>query len=185
MQRITAAIPPEILENFAQRGVKYIRHYRPYVDLSWQDVFQTNDREELARFCDANDIQYEWLDRETLRTEQVCQGVADHPVTGETVFFNQAHLFHVSSLEPKAAQEMIGFFGRDRLPRDAKFGDGTEIAANDLEKVRKAFASAAVDIDWHEADVALLDNMQFAHGRRAFSGERRVLAALLNSYASK
>jgi alpha-ketoglutarate-dependent taurine dioxygenase len=184
MRKVTAAIPPEIVDRFARRRVKYIRHYHSHVDLPWQTVFGTSDREELAKFCRANDIHHEWLDRETLRTEQVCQGVADHPAKGTTVFFNQAHLFHVSSLGSDGAAEMISFFGRDRLPRDARFGDGTDIGAEDLAAVRTAFASAAVDLQWQAGDVVILDNMQVAHGRRTFVGERRVLAALLNPHRS-
>ncbi len=184
MRAVTAAIPPPILERFAQRRVKYIRHYRPRVDLSWQDVFRTNDRTELAEFCSRNEIQHTWLDRDTLRTEQVCQGVADHPLTGARVFFNQAHLFHVSSLGEDAAASLINLFGADRLPRDARFGDGGCISAEDLAAVRAAFASAAVDLEWQQGDVVVLDNMQLAHGRRSYLGERRVLAALLNPHTS-
>lgn len=185
MRKVTAAIPPAILDRFARCGVKYIRHYRPHVDLPWENVFRTRNREELARFCSENDIHHEWLDRETLRTEQVCQGVADHPVTGATVFFNQAHLFHISSLGEQAAAETISLFGRDRLPRDARFGDGSNIGAEDLAAVRTAFASAAVDLQWQQGDVVILDNMQVAHGRRAYIGERRVLAALLNPHRAQ
>lgn len=182
LKAVTEAIPSEIVDSFRRRKVKYIRHYRPYVDVSWQDVFQTEDREQVAEFCRENDIRHEWLDQETLRTEQVCQGVATHPETGDAVFFNQAHLFHVSSLSENAAEEMIKFFGRDRLPRNAAFGDGEEISGGDLEAVRSAFASAAVDLQWRQGDVVILDNMQFAHGRRTYSGERRVLASLLKPY---
>ena len=35
------------------------------------------------------------------------------------------------------------------------------------------------DIDWQTGDVALLDNFLVMHGRRTFSGERRVLASLV------
>jgi alpha-ketoglutarate-dependent taurine dioxygenase len=182
MRQVTAAIPREVVERFAERGVKYIRNYRPHVDLAWQDVFGTSDRGEVARFCAGNELHHAWIDQDTLRTEQVCQGVAKHPVTGDTVFFNQAHLFHVSSLGAKVAREMISFFGRDGLPRDARFGDGEEISASDFAAVRAAFDSAAVDLRWQRGDVVIVDNMQFAHGRRAFSGERRVLAALLNPH---
>jgi hypothetical protein len=182
MRKVTASIPPVILDRFARHGVKYIRHYRPYMDLSWENVFRTRDRDELARFCADNGIHHEWLNRETLRTEQVCQGVADHPVTGATVWFNQAHLFHISSLGDQAAAEMISLYGRDRLPRDAKFGDGSDIGAENLAAVRTAFASSAVDLQWQPGDVAILDNMQVAHGRRAYVGERRVFAALLNPH---
>jgi alpha-ketoglutarate-dependent taurine dioxygenase len=184
MRKITAAISPATLDRFARRGVKYIRHYHPHVDLPWQDVFRTKDRAELAQFCTDNAIQHEWLDREILRTEQVCQGIAAHPTTGATVFFNQAHLFHVSSLGQRVAADMIGLFGRDRLPRDAKFGDGSDIGAEDLASVRTTFAAAAIDVQWQRGDVVFLDNMQVAHGRRTFSGERRVLAALLNAHRS-
>jgi alpha-ketoglutarate-dependent taurine dioxygenase len=183
MRKVTAAIPAAILDRFARRHVKYIRHYHPHVDVPWRDVFRATDREELARFCGENDIHHEWLDGEILRTEQVCQGVADHPATGATVFFNQAHLFHVSSLGPQVAEDMMGVYGRDRLPRDAKFGDGGNIGTEDLAAVRTAFASAAVDLLWRQGDVVILDNMQVAHGRRAYVGERRLLAALLNPYS--
>lgn len=185
MRKVTAEIPPAVLDRFARRGVRYIRHYHPHVDLPWETVFQTADREELARFCSENDIHHEWLDRETLRTEQVSQGVAEHPATAVTVFFNQAHLFHISSLGERVAAELISSFGRDRLPRDARFGDGSDISAQDLAAVRAAFASAAVDLQWQEGDVLILDNMQVAHGRRAYVGERRVLAALLNSHRAR
>jgi len=182
MRKVTAAIPPAILDRFARRRVKYIRHYHPHVDLPWGTVFRTTDREELATFCRENDIHHEWLDSDILRTEHVCQGVADHPETGETVFFNQAHLFHVSSLGEQVAEDLIGVYGRDRLPRDARFGDGGNIGAEDLAAVRSAFASAAVDLQWQQGDVVVLDNMQVAHGRRAYVGERRLLAALLEPY---
>jgi alpha-ketoglutarate-dependent taurine dioxygenase len=184
MRRVTAAIPPATLDRFARHGVKYIRHYHPHVDLPWEQVFQTRDREELARFCIENAIQHDWLDRETLRTEQVCQGVAKHPVTGATVLFNQAHIFHISSLGERNAAEMIHFYGRDRLPRDARFGDGSDIDAQDLAAIRTAFASAAVDLQWQQGDMLILDNMQVAHGRRAYVGERLVLAALLNPHGA-
>jgi alpha-ketoglutarate-dependent taurine dioxygenase len=184
MRDVTAAIEPRILERFAARKVRYIRHYRPHVDLPWQDVFGTSAREELTRFCQKNDMHHQWLDGDTLRTEQVCQGVAEHPETGSTVFFNQAHLFHVSSLTPVAAADMVRCFGHDRVPRNALYGDGAEIAPEDLEQVRGAFKSTAVELAWRPGDVLVLDNMQYAHGRRPYSGERRVLASLLKPHVS-
>jgi alpha-ketoglutarate-dependent taurine dioxygenase len=185
MRDVTAAIPPRIVERFATSRVKYVRHYRPAVDLAWQNVFGTGDRAELARFCETHGLQHEWLDGDILRTEQVCQGVAQHPLTKTTIFFNQANLFHISSLAPAAAASMIEFFGQDRLPRNAYYGDGAEIAPEDLEHVRRAFNANALDLEWQTGDVVVLDNMQYAHGRRSFSGERRVLASLLKPYASE
>ena len=184
MRTVTTALPPALVDSFSRRRVRYIRHYRPFVDLPWQTVFQTEDRSDVERYCFEHSIDYTWLDQETLRTEQVCQGVAQHPASGETIFFNQAHLFQPSALEPKAMANLVEYFGADRLPRNATYGDGGEIAPSDLKLIRAAYSDAAIEIDWRKGDVALLDNMQFAHGRRAFEGDRQVLASLLRSYSA-
>jgi hypothetical protein len=184
MRSVAASIGADLLDRFESRGVRYVRHYRPYVDLSWQVVFQTDDRDAVARYCEANGIAHEWLDADTLRTVQVCQGTARHPVTNERTFFNQAHLFHVSSLGAEDAEVMLELYGSDRLPRHAYYGDGEEIAAEDLNAISAAFRSHAVSVPWQAGDVVLIDNMQVAHGRRPFTGERKVIASLLQPYSA-
>jgi alpha-ketoglutarate-dependent taurine dioxygenase len=183
MRRITATIGPEIFERFAVRGVRYVRHYHPHIDLSWQVAFQAETSADVTRFCREHDIDHEWLETQTLRTVQVAHGTAIHPETGEHLYFNQAHLFHVSSLHPAAAQSLLALFGSDRLPRHATYGTAEEIALEDLEAVRNAFRKHAISFPWQSGDVLLLDNMQIAHGRRPYSGERKVLAALLDAYS--
>lgn len=180
MRRVSANIGQELLDRFEARGVQYIRHYRPHIDLPWQVVFQTDDRTALADFCRANSIVHEWLDAETLRTIQACQGVARHPLTGDRIFFNQAHLFHVSSLGEEQARSVIDVFGAARLPRHARFGDAQEIDPLDLDTVRSAFRREATAFRWQAGDILLADNMQVAHGRRPYTGKRQVLAALLD-----
>jgi alpha-ketoglutarate-dependent taurine dioxygenase len=183
LRAVTAAIGAELVDRFAERGVRYVRHYRPHVDLSWQDVFQTTSRAELAEFCAANDIEHEWLDEQTLRTAQVSQGVATHPDTGERVFFNQAHLFHVSNLPPEPAAALVSLFGAGRLPRNAYYGDGGELDPSDLDRVRDAFREAAIAFPWAAGDVLLIDNMRMAHGRRPFTGTRKVVASLMDLHS--
>ncbi|HET8657756.1 MAG TPA: TauD/TfdA family dioxygenase [Micromonosporaceae bacterium] len=182
MRRVQAAIGEELMDRFESRGVRYVRHYRPHIDIPWEVVFQTSDRAEVAAYCQAHGIEHEWLDARTLRTAQTSHGTARHPVTGERVFFNQAHLFHVSNLGAEVAASLVNLFGRDRLPRNAYFGDGGEIELADLQQVRHAFAGAAVSFTWQPGDILLLDNMQVAHGRRPFLGPRRIVASLLDSY---
>jgi hypothetical protein len=183
MRRVTVAIPEETLERYAARKVRYVRNYTPYMDIPWQTVFQTSDREAVAQFCLKNNLTCEWLDNDTLRTIQICQGVARQPVTGERVLFNQAHLFHVSSLGAAAAKFMIDAFGADRLPRNSFYGDGEPLMQRDLDAVRSAFEREAIQFPWQRGDVLLLDNMQVAHGRRPFRGARKVLASLLENYS--
>ena len=183
MTKVTQTIDPAVVAEFAAKKVMYLRHYTEDADIPWQTVFQTESKDEVASFCSARGIEHQWLDGgETLQTRQVCQGVAVHPTLKQTVFFNQAHLFHVSSLGEAAAEALIDVFGVDRLPRNALFGDGTAIPQDTLEHVRDSFQSHSCRFSWSAGDVLLIDNMQVAHGREPFTGPRKVLAALFNPH---
>jgi alpha-ketoglutarate-dependent taurine dioxygenase len=181
VRQVTASLDPALLERFERLGVRYVRHYRPYVDISWEVVFQTSDRDELASFCARNDIEHDWLDSNTLRTVQTNQGLATHPITGERVFFNQAHLFHITNLQAEVADSLRRMYG-DRVPRNTFFGDGSEFSASDLQAIRDAFIAAEMCFPWQVGDVMLLDNMQMAHGRKPFIGNRKVVASLLDAH---
>jgi hypothetical protein len=179
MRTVTAAIGTALLERLEARRVRYVRHYHPHVDVPWQKVFRTDDPAVVASYCDVHEIAYEWLAGDILRTTQVSQGTALHPVTGERVFFNQAHLFHNSSVGDAGARAMLKVFGPDRLPRQTYYGDAGEFTAEELATIRTAFQRASWSFPWQAGDVLLLDNMRFAHGRRPFKGARKVIVALL------
>ncbi|HEY8065485.1 MAG TPA: TauD/TfdA family dioxygenase [Methylosinus sp.] len=176
--KVTAGIDPELVQKFRQRGVCYIRNYLDGIDLPWTDVFQTRSRAEVERFCAKHDIRFDWGRDDSLHTTQICQGTAVHPDSGDELWFNQAHLFHASSLGAGVAQDMIEAFGVDGLPRNAVYGDGAEIADEELATIRTAFKQESVTFRWQKDDVLLLDNMQVAHGRHRFSGQRSVLVAM-------
>ena len=184
MRKVTASIGESLTEKFSFRKVKYVRTYRPNFDLSWQTVFQTNEPLDVDRYCDQHDIKHEWLDPDTLQTSQVCHGVARHPVTQEQFFFNQAHLFHISSVGATHARTLIDLFGHDRVPRQAFYGDDSTISDQELAQVRNGFQQHAVAFPWRRGDVLFLDNMQVAHGRRPYKGPRTLLAALLNAVSN-
>jgi alpha-ketoglutarate-dependent taurine dioxygenase len=178
MDRVTEALDPALVDRFARKRVMYVRNYRPGLDLPWQTVFQTTERGEVERYCDAHGIAWEWLAGDSLRTRQVCDALATHPVTGRLVWFNQAHLFHVSSLPAAVRDAMLTVYAADERPRHAHFGDGSPIDEVDLAGIRDTFAAHSVMFPWQAGDVLILDNMAFAHGRRPFEGERRVLVAM-------
>jgi hypothetical protein len=183
MREVTRSIGADLMDRFERSGVEYVRHFHPGIDLSWKNVFQTSDPEEVAKTCAANGIRFDWIGPEPnlLRTSQTCQGVARHPVTGERVFFNQAHLFHATSMGQDIARELRNVFGADRLPRHARYGDGSEIPDDVIARIHAAFKAHAFAFPWQAGDVLWVDNMQVAHGRRPYKGERRVLAALMDA----
>ncbi len=181
MRKVTARIPREIREEFEKRGVMYVRNYGTGVDLPWETAFQTNDRAQVEAFCRAEQIELEWRP-EGLRTKQVCQVVAPHPKTGETVWFNQAHLFHVSSLEESAREAMLAVFEPEELPRNAYFGDGTPLDEAMLDVIRECHKQEEVAFPWQFGDVLIIDNMLSAHARRPYTGARKTLVAMAGTY---
>lgn len=181
-RRIFNRVDPEVREKFARTGVMYVRNYGAGLDLSWQNVFQSSDRLEVEAFCRQSSIDFEWKGEGRLRTRQVCQATAIHPQTREQVWFNQAHLFHVSSLETTTRETLLALAGEDDLPRNAYYGDGTAIELSVLDDIREIYRQESVVFSWQEGDVLMLDNMLTAHGRRPFSGPRKILVGMAESF---
>lgn len=171
-------IPEEVRTRFRANGVRYVRNYGTGLDLPWQEVFQTKDAAEVESYCRVADIEFEWGASGRLRTSQVCQAETTHPVTGETVWFNQAHLFHMSSLPASVSAALEAVFDDGDLPRNATFGDGAQIPIAMLESVRRAYEAEMLPIKWEAGDVLVVDNILVAHGRTPYRGARQVVVGM-------
>jgi alpha-ketoglutarate-dependent taurine dioxygenase len=180
--KVTRRIDVGVRRKFSERGVRYVRNYETGLDLSWQTVFQTTDKYEVERYCVVNDIQYQWKNHDSLRTEQVSQGLALHPSRGEQIWFNQAHLFHISSLGEPARKAMLQIYRDEELPRNAYYGDGSPIEGATLDHIRDVYRSETVVFHWATGDLLLLDNMLVAHARNPYKGKRAVLVAMGDEY---
>jgi len=133
-------------------------------------------------YCRRAGMTWQWRPDGVLRTEHVLDAAARHPVTGEEVWFNQVHAWHISALEPAAQQAMLATFGPDDLPRNVYFGDGAPIGADDIAAIAAAHDEAIVSVPWQAGDVLLIDNMLVSHGREPYAGERRVVVAMSDPY---
>ncbi len=172
-------IDPAVRERFERDGVLYVRNYNAGVDLGWQEVFQTEDRAEVEKYCSEHSIEYSWHDRgPTLTTKQRCQATLVHPGTGEDVWFNQAHLFHLSTLNPGERTSLVEAFGHDNVPRNAFYGDGAPIEPEVIEHVRDAYEKEKTQFSWQRGEIMILDNLLFAHGRGSYEGARKIVVAM-------
>jgi alpha-ketoglutarate-dependent taurine dioxygenase len=172
-------IPESIRRRWADKQLMYVRNYGNGLDVPWEQVFQTADRAKVEAFCDLHQIQCEWRDDGGLRTRQVCQSEALHPVTQESVWFNQAHLFHVSGLEPTVRETLLSAIDDEsELPRNVLYGDGTAIEEEILDEIRGVYAELMLSFTWQRGDILTLDNMLTSHGRAPFTGRRRLLVAM-------
>lgn len=182
-RKVFEKINPKIKERFAEKKVMYVRNYGAGVDLPWQNVFNTDSKTEVENYCEKTGIQLEWGNDNRLKTRQICQAVAQHPQTKEMVWFNQAHLFHISSLDPAVRRELLTSFKEEDLPRNAYYGDGSPIEDSILDEIRSCYQQETIIFPWQEGDVLLLDNMLAAHGRTAFVGSRRVVVGMAEAFS--
>jgi alpha-ketoglutarate-dependent taurine dioxygenase len=132
----------------------------------------------MERFCTESETDYEWISENKVRTKQLRPATAKHPVTGEPLWINHATVLNVFSIEPKLQQTLLKFFKEKDLPNNTYYGDGASIGREVIDELRKAYDSATVAFKWEPGDVLMLDNMLVAHGRKPFSGKRKVVVAM-------
>ena len=181
-RRIYKKIPDDIRQRFEEKRLLYVRNYGNGLDLPWSKVFNTDSKAQVEAYCRQHRIDFEWKEDGELRTRQRCQATARHPVTGDWVWFNQAHLFHVSNLEPSAREVLLEVVATEDLPRNVYYGDGSPIEESVLEQIRSVLAEEIVLFPWQEGDFMMLDNMLAAHGRSSFTGARKIVVAMANGY---
>ena len=181
-RRIYARIPARIRERFAQQELLYVRNFGAGLDVDWWRVFGTEDRSEVEQICARRGIVCEWQDDGQLRTLEKVQAVAEHPRTRESVWFNQAHLFHISALPREEREALLEICGPERLPRNVYFGDGSPIEDEILDEIRAVLDAEQVTFPWQTGDVLMLDNMLVAHAREPYSGPRKVLVAMAETH---
>ena len=183
-RNIYQKIPSEIRERFDNKKLLYVRNYGNGLDLPWTSVFNTDSREQVESYCRQNAIEFMWKEDGELKTWQRCQATARHHTTNEWVWFNQAHLFHVSNLEESARETLLDIVELEDLPRYVYYGDGSEIEDSILEHIRGVLDEEKVLFPWQEGDIMMLDNMLVAHGRSTFSGKRKIVVAMADAFDS-
>lgn len=191
---------PELPARFADHGVAYLQHLwdadgPPGVGKSWQETFETDDRNAVAEKLGADGIDFAWTDF-GLRTRAVRPAVVRHGATGDACWFCQADQWHRAAAGVKVEiggrggpESGDGGGGGDprydpatageaSLGNHATFGDGGEIDPADLAAIRAATDACEVVFPWQAGDVMVLDNTLVMHGRKPFTGRREVLVAM-------
>lgn len=177
---VTARLPGELKQRFAEKGLVYVNNLpdRFGFGKSWQAQFECQDRvrvEELLR-----ESGYEWLWKADggLRTMLRCEALLAHPETGERLWVNQADHWHPSGLRGEVRARLGKVLKEEDFPMNVTYGDGSLIDEGDLALVRAAVRAEMTQFDWEKGDVVVCDNFLISHGRRSFTGERKVYVAL-------
>jgi alpha-ketoglutarate-dependent taurine dioxygenase len=180
-RKVFERIDLKIRQRFIEKGWMLVRNFGRGLSLTWQSVFQTEDKIAVEAYCRDAGIETEWRG-DRLRTKQVRRAVAQHPVTGEMVWFNHAAFFHLSTLKPSTRELLLAGLEEEDLPNNTYYGDGSQIEFSVLEEIREAYRRETVSFVWHEGDILMLDNMLVAHGRNPYAGHRKILVAMAEPF---
>jgi hypothetical protein len=135
---------------------------------SWQSTFSAGTREDAETRMATLDYAWEWLPNGDLRATTPVLPAVRELGKGRYSFFNQL---------------IAAFSGwKDARNDPAKaitFGDGSPMKLSDVEVASSLADELTFDVPWQAGDLVLLDNYVAMHGRRPFSGTRKVMASLV------
>ncbi len=135
---------------------------------SWRSTLSTEDRSTAEDKLRKLGYDWQWLDHDSLRVTTAVLPAVRETDNGRQVFFNQL---------------IAAFRGwkdtRNESEKSIRFGDDSAISLEAMATAIELGDELTFDIPWQTGDIALVDNFLVMHGRRPFSGQRRVLASLI------
>jgi alpha-ketoglutarate-dependent taurine dioxygenase len=182
IRQVYRSIDPAVREEFARRKWMVRRNFHGSFGVSWQHVFNTEDRQAVEAYCAGHGITCEWLPGGGLRTTAVREPIHQHPVTGEPVWFNHATFFHVTTLAKDIREGLLSIFAEQDLPSNTYYGDGGTIPDDVVDHLRSCYRAAWTRFDWQLDDILVVDNMTAAHAREPYTGPRKIAVAMAEPY---
>lgn len=135
---------------------------------SWASTFGVSTKEEAEQRMVDLGYTWEWLPDGSLRATTPVLPAVRQLTNGRKSFFNQL---------------IAAFRGwkdaRNDPSKAITFGDGSPLNKEDANLAADLAEEITFDLPWQAGDVVLVDNYVAMHGRRTFSGTRRLLASLV------
>jgi alpha-ketoglutarate-dependent taurine dioxygenase len=172
-RKIVGLLTEKTKTKFREKGILYRRNLREGFGLSWQEVFQTADKAIVDEYCRANGMRCTWKEDNQVLLEWKRDAIRQHPMTHEEIWFNHAYFFNTAA----RGTSFNGLRSED-VPFNTFYGDGSEIELEVIAELDEAYRNAQSIFSWQAGDWLLMDNMLMAHGRRPFSGQRKIVVAM-------
>lgn len=165
---------PALVKAFRDKGVTY-KHTMPGETdsqsgqgRSWQDTLSvTRKKHAEARLAELN-YKWNWQDDGSLMVQTPKLEAIRDLGNGEESFFNQL------------IAAFRGWEDKRNDPRKSvRHGDGSEIDIDALTRAIEIADELTYDLNWDAGDVVLIDNFRVMHGRKPYTGKRKVVASLV------
>lgn len=164
---------PQFVHDCETKGLQYTNVMPAEDDLksgmgrSWQSTLGVTSRDEAEQRLKKINYSWEWLSDGSLRATTPVLPAIREVSPGRKAFFNQL---------------IAAFRGwkdaRNDPAKAIRFGDGSPLDRDAVQIAIDLSEELTFDVPWQRGDAVLLDNFLTMHGRRTFSGTRKVLASL-------
>ncbi|MBX9652351.1 TauD/TfdA family dioxygenase [bacterium] len=165
---------PEFAHDCEEKGLRYSNVMPAVNDLesgmgrSWQSTLRVATKTEAEARLTTLNYDWTWLEDDCLRATTPVLPAVRLLNDGRKSFFNQL---------------IAAFKGwKDKRNDPSKaitFGDGTRLDRETVDQITLWADELSFDLTWQTGDVAIVDNYVTMHGRRPFTGVRKVLASLV------
>ena len=165
---------PAFSVNCRERGLKYTNVMPAEEDLksgmgrTWQSTLSVDSPKEAEIRLNKLGYTWEWLNGNELKVTTPVIPAIRKLHDGRYSFFNQL---------------IAAFKGwkdaRNDPSKSITFGDGSIINPYDISKISDLADAITFDLQWEDGDLAIIDNFLCMHGRRSYTGTRKVLASLV------
>jgi hypothetical protein len=162
---------PHFCRDLEAKGLRY-SHVMPAADdaqsgmgRSWRSTLRADKPADAERRLAELGYEWEWFADGSLRATTPTLPAVRRLAGGRTSFFNQ--LIAASR----------GWKSDQTVP--IAYGDGAPLDRAGVDESARLGDELSFDIPWQRGDVTLVDNFVTMHGRRTFTGTRKVLASLV------
>ena len=169
---------PRFVEECASKGLRYSNVMPAANDMSsgmgrsWQSTLDCDSKEAAEKRLQELNYTWDWQADGSLRVTTPVLPAVRRLSSGRDAFFNQL---------------IAAFKGwkdsRNDPSKAITYGDGSSLSKEAVLRAAEIADELSFDVPWQNGDVAWVDNFSTMHGRRAFSGTRKVLASLVSASA--
>jgi alpha-ketoglutarate-dependent taurine dioxygenase len=143
---------------FKDKRIKYIRNYK---DGEWQLWAQTDNVQDVERYCRDNSLKYSFNPDKSITTEYACHAVVKPRWTERDAFVNSILLVLWQEEDLKRTASLV------------RLEDGSKIPQEAMDEVREVSGRLTREVEWDPGDIVMIDNTRMMHGRRAFNDPKR------------
>jgi alpha-ketoglutarate-dependent taurine dioxygenase len=171
---VLSLLPADLAGRAARHGWRLVRRYAAgLISMSWREAFPGMDKAAVEAYAVAQEIRLEW-DQDRLITRRDRPAIRDTGTAGIPAWCNLLAFCSEWTMDPPVREYLISALGREGLPFETSFGDGSPFTAADVEAVNAAYDRATAHVCWRPGDVLVLDNVRAAHSMEPYAGEREM-----------